>query len=217
LKHILPNTILLAAALCMSAWAAEPDSANNIAISGDLEVWVPFEVPTHSRPVVKLPENLTPERFDATVDVPGDDNSLPVGVTIAPDRMHKHGGDIAARIENTDQEQTGVLSLREIPVEPNTEYLVRVWIKGEDIAGDLRSKRGAAVWVKYGPKEDFWKSPLTGSKMFMPENPAGTFPWTKFEFKFSTPADIGLLRVSLQLRKATGTLWFDDLEVIPVL
>jgi len=214
-----PCTIptLLAAVLCMSTWAAESVSADNIVVNGDMEVWEPVKTPTHNRPVAKLPENMTPDRFDASVDVPEDNTSLPVGVSIAPDRSNKHGGDRSAKIENSEPEQSGVLSLREIPVEPNTEYLVRVWIKGEDIAGDVKAKRGVAVWIKYGPKEDFWKSPLTGSKMFVPETPVGTFPWTKFEFTFRTPDGIGLLRVSLQLRKATGTVWFDDLEIIPVL
>jgi len=216
MKHILTTAVLLSAPLCMSARAAEPDSANNIVINGDMEAWEQLKPGTDGRPVAKYPENVTLERFATDVEVPNNDTSLPMGVSISPDRLHKHGGDCSAKIENTEPEQTGVLGLREIPVEPNTQYLVRVWIKGRDIAGDTKNKYGAVVWVMYGPEQDFWKSPLTTSKLFRPETFDGTFPWTKFEFTFSTPEGVGLLRVHAQLRKATGTVWFDDLEVIPM-
>lgn len=214
-QNIIAGT-LLAITCVFNLKAAAPDSANNIVINGDMEAWEPVKPNTSPRPVAKFPENVCLERFDSNVEVPDNDTSLPVGVSIAPDRLQKHGGDCSAKIENTEQEQTGAIGLRQIPVEPNTKYLVRVWIKGEDIAVDKDPRHGAVVWVKYGPEQDFWQSPLTASKLFVPETRDGTFPWTKFEFTFDTPEGIALLRVTLQLRRATGTVWFDDLEVIPV-
>ena len=214
-QNIIAGT-LLAITCIFNLKAAEPDSANNIVINGDMEAWEPVKPVTHNRPVAKFPENVCLERFDSGVEVPDNDTSLPMGVSIAPDRLQKHGGDCSAKIENTEQEQTGAIGLRQIPVEPNTKYLVRVWIKGEDIAVDRNPMNGVVVILKYGPEQDFWSSPLTAAKHFIPEIRNETFPWTKFEFTWDAPEGIALLRVTLSLRKATGTVWFDDLEVIPV-
>jgi len=203
----------LLATICLFNLRAEsPDSAGNIVINGGMEIWVPVKPYSGPNPEPIRPEGLEPEGFDTSMEVEGDQT---VAVKIAPDKLFKHGGDYSVRIENTEQEQTGDISLREISVEPNTKYMVRMWIKGEDIAVDKDPLHGAAIWVKYGPDQDFWGSPSTKSEIKIPELREGSFPWTKFEFTFDTLPDTALLRVYLQLRKATGKIWYDDLEVIP--
>jgi hypothetical protein len=74
------------------------------------------------------------------------------------------------------------------------------------------------VWVKYGPGpgQVWWTSPTTKSELNNPEVNQGSFPWTQFEFTFHTAEDSSLLRVCLNLRRTSGTAWFDDLEVIPM-
>ena len=219
MKNIILVGFLLTSPGLLTLRAAKPDSAKNIVINGDMEAWEAVTPPTNSSPVPKFPENVWPEHFDSDVEVPDDfDASQPTGVSIAPDRLDKHGGDSSAKMENTVPRQSSALWTRELPVEPNTEYLVRVWIKGKDIAEDNDRTHGAIVWVKDGPGpgQVWWTSPTTKSEYNVPVVNQGSFPWTQYEFTFHTAEDSSLLRVSLQLRRTTGTIWFDDLEVIPM-
>ena len=120
-----------------------------------------------------------------------------------------HGGTAAVRIANglaTDVTQVSQM----IPVEPNAIYHVRGWYKGADIQST--DGNGVLIWTSPGPAQDFW-----GHARYTAQGPptrTGTFDWQPFDFTIDTGPDHTQLNLVLQLRRASGTVWFDDVEVV---
>jgi hypothetical protein len=89
-------------------------------------------------------------------------------------------------------------------LKPDTEYLLTFYIRAED----LKPSRAAG-----GAKISIWDQ----ENRYFPANPyTGTMPWAKQGFAFRTSAGVNARQksyVSLILRDADGTVWFDDVRL----
>lgn len=150
----------------------------------------------------KAPRNWMPDR------TPGKG-----AIKIMKDTEIKHSGEASARVEVADTGDDACLK-QHFSVEPNTSYLIRLWVRGKDIVpATSKPLPGILIWANSGPAGDeFW-----GNQKSMPKQPpkaSGTFDWQLFEFTVETGPNAARLGISLQLRWASGTAWFDDVEVI---
>lgn len=105
--------------------------------------------------------------------------------------------------ESADQD---TLQVQYIKLKPKTEYVLSFWMKGENIKGKT-PRDGARYFLLHkgktfrdGSCRGLWK-PATGS-----------FDWTKVELSFNSE-DKTVLALLLGLRKASGTVWYDDLQI----
>ena len=132
-------------------------------------------------------------------------------VGIMKDPLIKHSGLASARIEIAEMRDEASLN-QHFSVEPNTSYRVRAWVRGKDIVPG-KPGAGIIIWANCGPAgAEFW-----GHQKFLAKQPAqasGTFDWQLFEFPVKTSPEAARLKVVLQLRYASGTAWFDDVEVV---
>jgi putative membrane-bound dehydrogenase-like protein len=92
------------------------------------------------------------------------------------------------------------------PVQPNTDYLLAAWIRTENVQR-IGSARGALLNIhELQDPENGATQPLTG-----------THDWTRVELRFNS-GQRNQLTVNCLFGGwgvATGTAWFDDLELIP--
>ncbi|MHB9023814.1 MAG: hypothetical protein ACYC7E_06500 [Armatimonadota bacterium] len=145
-----------------------------------------------------------------------EEGDLPIKGSVSRDAAVKHGGAFSARIENgltTDFTEIALPVL--LPARPSAKYRLRCWIKGENITLNPKDGAGVTVYVNSGPPAPKYSTNVKYTSK-RPENPSGSFDWTPFEFIVETNADAGQIVVSLQLRRASGTLWFDDVELTEV-
>jgi len=187
-----------------------PDK-RNILPNGGFETWTPLPDPPAGKARPHLEEEKMPNGFTPSIE--GAEPDGEIGITISPDSTIKHEGNYSVRIESTHGEQVGAVSLREVEVEPHTRYRVKVWMRGEGISSFAGG--GVVLWTHFGPEEGYWSSPTSVRQNYKPTTSSGTFDWAPYEFTLETGADTRRLRVILQLRRATGTVWFDQLEIIP--
>lgn len=92
-----------------------------------------------------------------------------------------------------------------IKVEPGQRYYFRVWMKGENIQPEelLGGSMGARMYVEGIGGRDH----ATGRQ-------AGTFGWRQLQIGPFDSGQGGKITVMCYLHHATGTAWFDDIEVI---
>jgi hypothetical protein len=207
---LLAAGILFAAACRLPAQSGAAEG-ENILTNGTFEAWTPFVPPSSGMIPPILDDDTLPEGFGVGLFEAG---STPA-VKIAADGKIKHGGRFSVRIENTALDQAGSIYLMPVGIEGGTAYKIRMWIKGENIVADQESD-GVQIWAHSGPAEDFWSNPASRREMVTPESHEGTFNWTPVEFTYQTREGEGLLRIVLVLHNATGKVWLDDLEVIPL-
>ena len=134
-------------------------------------------------------------------------------VSIMKDTAIMHSGKASVRVKLESVEDEAGLT-QHFSVEPNTSYTVRLWVRGEGIvAATSKPSAGILIWANSGPAGDaFW-----GNQKSMHKSPiqaSGTFDWQLLEFPVETGPEAARLGVSLQLRWASGTAWFDDVEVV---
>lgn len=135
------------------------------------------------------------------------------GVEITIDTTNSHSGGQSVRIYNPTEKYYTRVDQAHIPCKPHTNYIVRGYAKVKDINSTI--KGGARIFVgpgkmqypivQFGPQFLQWEK-----KLPYPLN----FEWTKFE---STVFNSGInkeLGLTLYLRHASGTVWFDDIEIL---
>ena len=124
---------------------------------------------------------------------------------IYKDASVKHGGNASLRLESgRSVDIIGVT--QEASVDPNSKYEIDAWYKGDGIAAN--GDTGVFVWAVYGPVADYWSHMTFNSNK--PPVHDGTFDWTPFQMTFDTNDTAGKVRLTLQLRLASGKVWFDD-------
>ncbi len=131
---------------------------------------------------------------------------------IERDARIRHSGRFSLRIRNANN---GSLSYartaRPAPIESNRRYLLRWWVRGENVgpggAGPimmgyyLARRGGRQLRINFiQPGED---------------RPRGTFDWQRKQFVFVTCPGATTATFTFQLRYTTGTVWIDDIELIP--
>lgn len=140
--------------------------------------------------------------------------AFPVQGAIARDTAVKHGGEASLRIENGLTTDITDVICQQFAVEPNTIYRFRIWVRGENIVANPNDGCGALAWCHTRPAEDLWKNVTTTNKS--PDPRTGTFDWTRFTWRLESPLDAGFMDLVLQLRRASGKLWYDDAELAAV-
>ena len=134
----------------------------------------------------------------------------PIQGAVARDATVKRAGKYSLRITNglpsdiTDVDQM-------VPCAPNTVYRLTCYVRGRNIKPDHKDGVGAMVWLNYGPK-NFW--PHQTSLARHPLKYRGTFGWEKLSFTVNTGPKAAFLYVVVQLRCATGTVWYDDVKLV---
>ena len=210
LNFFLP--IVLATTIAAPVWAQ--DAPANIVVNGDFEKWhAASDADKTASNAPKFVDDQIADGFwfNAEAYERAQDPKFPFSTTIARDTTVKHGGEAAVRIENGAITDIGSVVLQPIDVEPNTKYTIKVWVKGENLVLEKGSP-GPTIWNSFGPTENFWANMKTEN---MQLQKSGSFDWMPIEIPVTSAANSGKLMILLQLRRASGQLWFDDLEVIP--
>jgi hypothetical protein len=117
-----------------------------------------------------------------------------VNATAAAVEGVSHSGDVSLQIANASPIQPNVYVnvAQTIPVEPNTTYEFRVWVKGENAKN---------TWFPGG-------AAMKQRKSF----PSGTFDWREVVYEYTTGAQETSYKLMIVSENA-GTIWVDDLSV----
>ncbi len=196
--------LMLGTTLC-----AGEESAPNLLANPGFEVWVPAER-RGNWPLIPdgIPEDWLPGQ---SAYEQGRDHNFPVQGTVARDTVVKHSGGASLLIENGLTTDITDVICQQFAAEPNTIYRFRVWVRGENIVANPNDGCGALAWCHTRPAEDMWKNVTTTNKP--PDPRAGTFDWTRFSWRIETPPDARFMDIVLQLRRASGKVWYDDAEL----
>jgi hypothetical protein len=92
-----------------------------------------------------------------------------------------------------------------ITVEPNQRYYFRVWMKGENIKPEEMSagSMGARLYIEG-----------IGGRDYATARQGGTFSWQQLQIGPLNSGQGGKVTVMCYLHQATGTVWFDEVQVI---
>ena len=211
MKHLLWLGVL--GIIAAGAWAdgtAAP--AVNLLPNPGFETWAPA---ARQKNWPAIPDGI-PQDWLVGVSAyeQGRDKSWPLQGTVARDTAIKHGGEASLRIENGLTTDITDVICTMFPVEPQTIYRLRVWVRGENIVLNPNDGAGALAWYHTRPTRDQWKDVTWGAQS--PEPKQGTFDWTRFSWRLETNGDAKFMDVVLQLRRASGKLWYDDAELVEV-
>lgn len=91
-----------------------------------------------------------------------------------------------------------------VQTEPNARYFFRVWVRGEDIVGGPGSM-GARLYIEG-----------LGGHDRATERQTGSFGWKELTLGPLPSGQGGPITVMCYLHEATGTVWYDDVQVIKV-
>jgi len=139
--------------------------------------------------------------------------------TLALDEKVKHSGNRSVRIENRDMRDityvrysTERFTARlEDPrnLRPNRRYAIRWWVRGQAI--DAAGTGPILMMHIYSTMEGKTYGTPASEEMSLPK---GTFDWQPREFVFITDPYARWITFTLQLRWTTGTVWYDDVELV---
>lgn len=211
-RSILKSTALVA--LCLASTCAAPlrgQTEENLLVNPGLEEWDPGSLaPGRSTTTTELPVQWRAGRYASEAAV---DPAFEQKGEVFKDTEIKHGGEASARIENGLTTDTIDL-VQLIPVEPNVTYKITFWVRGEDIVLNSGDGAGATSCAAWGPVEDFTSNFVVTWKQF--DVREGSFDWQPIEYTVDTGDAAEQLSVGLQLRRSSGKVWYDDLEVTRV-
>lgn len=208
---------LLASALAHGEEAAPP----NLVLNGGFEDWADLDPGIAAwepvRNVTLVPPNRAPVGWIPMREI-ARDHPDHTG-TISLDEQVKHSGARSVRIENRDmrdislvQYSTEALSKKpEDPhnVRPSRRYLLRWWVKGESV--DPSGTGPILMMFVMSEQDGKWTRTDTYEQTTLP---TGTFDWQQRQFAFITDENARWANFTLQLRWTTGTIWYDDVELL---
>jgi len=192
----------------------DPNAPPNLIPNPGFERWTEWDPPTNPtdpKPTVlggRAPEGdfFSIEAYE-TKSTPG----FPITVTYARDEDVKHGGDYSVKITNATPTDIGGLNVAPIAVYPNTTYKVKFWYRGDSIVPRPGDGAGVMFWINEGGATDFSQNLLIVAHA--PDQKTGTFDWQPFEVTFTTAKTTGKVQICAQIRRATGSVWFDDFSM----
>ncbi|MDD3926212.1 MAG: hypothetical protein PHT33_06100 [bacterium] len=114
----------------------------------------------------------------------------------------QHAGTYGAKIVHASASSYSWLK-QYIPVKANTTYTATAWIKGSNISSGLGQEVKLLVAADPG-----------GNTLGATQSYYGTFEWQKVSVTFNTGANTSIMFI-VYLHEATGTVWIDDLDLIP--
>ena len=193
--------------------------------NGGFEEWdanyqPPSLPPQFAKMVPRTVGNLEPTGWTIRAHAPyenetGDKPDFPITVTILRDDKTKHGGAFSVKLTNDADTDIGSIAYGPIQVLPNQTYTFKAWFKMEDVSPNPKPGDGVGV--------SFWfaESPVATGKgevtrtARQPASNKGAGDWQEFVHTFTTKESTLFLTVNAQLRRAKGTVWFDDFELVP--
>ena len=206
--------------LLLPAGAAAGAPANLIE-NGGFEEWADLDPNTAGREDVRNLELSPPNRGPAGWTplreiLRGQERTA----SLAMDERVKHSGARSVRIENRDRRDIALLhtSTERFAgrpadtrnVRPNRRYLLRWWVKGENV----ESSGAGPLLMMYVTSEKEGKRTRTDDYEKGVALPQGTFDWQQRQFVFITDEHARSATFTLQLRWSTGTVWYDDVEML---
>ena len=201
-------------------------ASDNLLLNGGFEEWIPQN--SNMR-------DFMPRSFVTGVtedsDVPSQwivtqmgrvlpDGYTPEMATFAKDETEKHSGSTSLRVEKKDAETALSIGSRSddgdwhpnpIAVEPGRRYMLRGWVKADNI----QVTEGVTGYVDLrlaSAQKDFF-SPGTDRRAVSVKIPDqdGLSDWSQVEVPFETKENEMALYIAISLPKGvTGTLWVDD-------
>ncbi|MDP5274786.1 chondroitinase family polysaccharide lyase [Chengkuizengella axinellae] len=94
---------------------------------------------------------------------------------------------------------------QKVSVDPTKKYEINIWVKTENISGS-----GAFFQIIYSDAND---QKITGETVTSQKIKADT-DWTLLQLNVESPLDAAIMQVQLNADLSTGTVWFDDIELI---
>ncbi|MFW5866484.1 MAG: hypothetical protein ACOCX2_01620 [Armatimonadota bacterium] len=115
-----------------------------------------------------------------------------------------HSGDASVRMEDG-----GAIVLPDIPYERGRQFRLRYWMRTEDIV------RGERPWHRAGAQVQYTYPDGSGGHFDIGLT-LGTTDWTRYErtIAFTTKRIPETFSIVLQNWRATGVVWFDDVELV---
>ena len=194
------------AILAAGAWAdteppAEPAPAS-VVINGGFEQWQ--DAPPALQQALDCRQ--LPGGWSVSPGVTGKQYSL------TRDAEIKRGGTSSVRLANTDTTGGFAISQR-LEAEPETRYVVRMWLKAEKIDFYPKGIVVTRVASSQSDKKDtnLWSGSLSVTYE-IPSPNSGTFDWKELVGTVDTPVNTKSLMLFVELRGA-GAVWLDDVEV----
>ena len=133
-------------------------------------------------------------------DSDGDNNpdDWIIAEPVEVDDSEKVDGAYSAKIESTAVINN--INRQYVDLEPNTIYTLSAWVKTENVTD------GYAQVYPYD-----YGGVIDTTKWIRVE---GTTDWTHFSMQFTTGADPSKARINFRLFNATGTAWFDNINLV---
>ena len=194
-------SMMLAAADQSAAGKAEPKPVNLIR-NANFQEW--SAIGERSDRTANLVDNQIPTYWNV------ESEGGVVKGTVSRDLSGTEKDKFCLKIVNTKTVSTDVNTFCNefIKVKPKTTYVFRCKIKGENIKPDDIKGGAPFVWVNFGP-EDYFANQQSIAKNLK----TGTYDWETFEMTAESNDKAELCIIRLQLRFATGTVWYDDVEL----
>ena len=135
-------------------------------------------------------------------------------VSVRLDNTNSKSGGQSVAINHTSEHRYTRIDQLHVPCKPHTKYVARFWAKGQNIT--TTQKGGARMFIgpngdlnrpliQFGPGLEQFKKNITSP---------WTFGWTLFESNVFSSGSSKELGVTLYFRNASGTIWFDDIEIV---
>ena len=208
-------------AASVATLAAAPLSvatAENLLSNGGFEEWAPE--PKFGPNAAKYESDLVPVGWIA-------DSTTKTAVRglVAKDSTAKHSGAVSVRLEAQPgapvvltPRLTGPSSDQWLPgpmtIAPGKKYLLRAWIKGENVV-PAPSDPNLTLYAVVGGGGDFFGGQNNNRIVAKGCYQNGTWDWTPLEVEFETSSSEVAVFVSFTA-VASGKIWVDDIELVPV-
>ena len=96
-----------------------------------------------------------------------------------------------------------------VSVTPNKKYMISCWVRGKDL-DPAPSAGGARLFIGRNGTGNSFQALGPGREAI------GTFPWTRYEIGPVAVGEQTRLAFLPYLHKTSGTVWFDDIEIVEV-
>ena len=134
-------------------------------------------------------------------------------VTVRVDNTNSKSGGQSVCITHPAEKYYTRIDQLHVPCKPHTKYVARFWSKGQNIKTTL--KGGARMFIgpdgdlsrpiiQFGPGIEFLRDNAQH-----PQN----YPWTLYESNVFNSGNSKELGITLYFRHASGTVWFDNVEI----
>lgn len=136
------------------------------------------------------------------------------GATVRLDNTNSKSGGQSICITNPNENCYTRIDQLHIPCKPSTKYVARFWAKGQNVM--TTKKGGARMFI--GPHGDLSRPILQigpGLDLFKKNIKfPWTHGWTLYESNVFSSGNSKELGVTLYFRNASGTVWFDNVEIV---